>query len=1019
LKELIYWNHIAAEEVEPLRVDSEAESRYLKQEYLKTIDVGLSAEETEDLLTKVNWAYNTEINDLLLTALSLALGQWSGLKRAAVNLEGHGREPIITGIDVSRTVGWFTSQYPVLLDLTYTNDISLLLKHVKETLRRIPHKGIGYGILRYLTPPDKLGDLEFRLSPEISFNYLGKFGESRGTKDSGGDTGGGGFIRLSDIGTGDSLSPGMEQHYLLNINGMIMGTRLSLFFSHNPYQFETESIQRLADLYLSALRAIIHHCKGQTKKQPTPSDLGRPEISLEEFDTISKHVADHIGRDTEISRIYPLSPMQSGMLYHSLENEAGHAYFEQSSFNLEGDIHADLLHKCFNLLLEKYEVLRTVFLYDQLDQPLQVVPANREAPLIYEDISGKSEKERDAFLENFRLRDLETGFRLSRDILMRIALFRTGDHLYTLVWSFHHILMDGWCLGIIYKELLAFYHALRNGETPALGSVTPYSEYIKWLHNQDMETGYTFWERYLSGFSVRTGLPTAAFTGGDYRVEEHWLLVPEELSAQLYKSAAHSRVTVNTLFQTLWGILLQHYNNTDDVLFGAVVSGRPPGIPGIESIVGLFINTIPVRITANDLLSFSRLLTNVQQESIQLKSHEYLPLAEIQSRSLQEGNLFDHIMVFENAPVQQETSGAHQGLEFNLKQVTEVFEQTGYDFNLLIIPGRSLSIKMSYNALVYTTPYIEKVGLHLLQLLHRVADDPGVLLGDIEILTPEEKEHVLFRINHTETPYPAETTLHGLFEEQVEKTPSNPALVFDTGSRTYGELNRQVCNLARKLQRTGVGPNFIVAIMMERSPGMITAILAILKAGGAYLPIDPGYPENRKKYILRDSCAHVLITSNEPATDNPSGENCEPGVNNGTDIGDGTKRDIGTRLDFHKAILRIPIFPTDYDDYLPENAAGQQDTPDALTGQYDDHQPVPNQPHHMGSEPHHMDRPPLTGSADMAYIIYTSGTTGLPKGVVIEHRSAVNTLCALHRRYPLEEGDTYLFKTSFVFDVSV
>ncbi|MCP4220779.1 MAG: amino acid adenylation domain-containing protein, partial [bacterium] len=1008
LKELSYWKRIEAEAVEPFPIDREAESRYLKQEYLENITLNLSKEETEDLLTKVNWAYNTEINDVLLSALGMALGQWTGLDRVALNLEGHGREPIISGIDISRTVGWFTSQYPVLLDLTHTKDISLLLRHVKETLRRIPHKGIGYGILRYLTPQTKLGDMESRLSPDTSFNYLGEFGGQgkqdkhpdefggQRTQDTDGDLGDGGFISLSDFGSGDNLSPHMEQRYLLDINGMIMDARLSLSITYNPNQYETENIQRLADLYLSGLQTVIRHCKEQTKKQRTPSDLGRPDLSLEEFDTVVNHVVEHIGSDTEISLLYPLSPMQSGMLYHSLGSHSGHVYFEQSTFNLEGDIDADLLHKSFNLLFKKYDILRTVFLYEQLGQPLQVVPADREPSMLYEDISGKDKKECDAFLEDFKLRDREIGFRIDCDPLMRIALFKVADSTYTLVWSFHHILMDGWCLQIIFRQLATNYRLLLQGSEAEQEPATPYINYIRWLEERDNISDIATWKDYLTGCEDITVLPfeTEKRKEEGYRLEEFHLQLDEQLSAAISTVAGNLKVTANTLFQTAWGILLQRYNNRNDAVFGTVVSGRPSEIEGIEHMVGLFINTVPLRVKRENEGDVAALVWKVHRETSAMKSYESIPLADIQSASYLKGRLIHHIMAFENFPLEQqlktETPPRGEGAppreegippsggNFTVEGI-DSFEQTNYDFNIVIYPGRRFNLKLSFNSLVFDNCDIRKITGHLDTLLRQMVAAPPVLLRQLSIVTGEEKRRLLENFNDTDADYPHDKTFVELFEARVDEAPFARAVVFKDNTLTYGALNTVADNLAVHLCRKGVLPGAIAAVMVERSLDMPTAILAVLKTGAAYLPIDPSYPGQRVEYMLTDSSASLLLTQDACLESHH--------------VESGSFKDR-----FNTLVINNTLFDTAAKDDVPAGTNAPvtgEDTGIFAAG------------------------PGITRPHDAAYVVYTSGTTGRPKGVVVSHRSLVNLCCWHNRCYDVQPRDHALKYAGFGFDASV
>jgi non-ribosomal peptide synthase protein (TIGR01720 family) len=319
----------------------------------------LGKEETERLLRDVNQPYSTEINDILLTALAMTIREWSGNEKAAINMEGHGRENIMEGIDISRTVGWFTTQYPVVLDMAKSRDISYAVRCVKETLRRIPHKGIGYGILKYLTPREK-HEYAFKLKPEISFNYLGHVMQDND----------GAFFKLSGINTGGSVHPEMQREHAVDIVGMLSEGKIHFSFLYNKYEYDKDHMETLAKGFQSHLLAIIRHCSARKKPTATPYDLGC-RISLEELEQITGFAAANIDKDVEIQYIYPLSPMQSGMLYHWLKDQRDHAYFEQVVLKIDGEIHGQQLENSVNRLVERHDILRTLFFHEGLEHPTQ------------------------------------------------------------------------------------------------------------------------------------------------------------------------------------------------------------------------------------------------------------------------------------------------------------------------------------------------------------------------------------------------------------------------------------------------------------------------------------------------------------------------------------------------------------------------------------------------------------------------------------------------------------------------
>ncbi len=944
-KELEYWRGIETTPMEPLPRDHKVDSAKKKNKHIEPVSLELDEEETDTLLKKVNWAYNTEINDILLTALGLSITEWTGNQKVVINLEAHGRESIIEGVNISRTVGWFTTQYPVVLDMSRSEDLSYTIKCIKETLRRIPNKGIGYGILRYLIPEEKKQGFVCGIEPEISFNYLGQFGQESSA----------GFIQPSVMSAGQSTSPESEHHRLLDINGMLVDGKLKLLVSYNRYEYDTSTIEMLVNNYRSSLLRIIDHCSKKEEKELTPSDLGYNKITLEDLSTITNHVKDNIEKKLEIQFIYPVTPMQSGMLFHSLKSEETNAYFVQSEFRASGEIDECLLEIGFNKLVKRYDILRTILVYEALEEPLQVVLKNRNAQVYYKDISHLTKEKSTLYLKEFKKKDKEIGFDLTKDILIRLSLFKTGANAYSLVWSFHHILMDGWCLGIVYRELIHIYQSLKQRQPSSLEPVVPYKNYIDWLIEQDKEEGYSYWETYLEAYEKQAGLPKPKrrVKNGEYIQEAYSQVIDEDETTDLNRLARKHQVTVNTLFQTSWGVLLQKYNNTDDVVFGVVVSGRPSEIEGIENIIGLLINTIPIRIKCPESVEFSQLLTDIQKNSISSKSYEYLSLAEIQANSALKGNLIDHIFIFENYPLQDKikNAGAYQYLGFKIEEM-EIQEQTNYDLDISIIPGGRFIINYSYNALVYGRDLIESTAAHFLHILRQVEKNPRTAIKNIEIITEKEKKQVLFDFNDNQMEYPKDKSVRELFEDQVSRTPDHAAVVFEDKTMTYRELNQKANQLGTLLGEKGIKPGDIVGIMVEKSIEMIVGIIGIVKAGGAYLPIDTNYPHHRINYMLADSHASMLLVNSRTA----------PEINGNFAIIDLSRHSIDSK-----------------DSRNPSTA----NTP-----------------------------------GDILYVVYTSGSTGNPKSVVVQQDNYINAIYVWRIEFRLEKIEVNLLQMASVsFDV--
>jgi bacitracin synthase 3 len=714
LDQLSYWKSVEETAVVTLPVDHVIEAEKRKHKNFDAISIFLEKEKTGQLLTKVNWAFNTENNDILLTALGMGVNQWCGLDRIGISLEGHGREKIMEDVDIHRTVGWFTSQYPVVLDMSGLpagGDISYAVKKVKETLRRIPDKGIGYGILKYLTPGDKKGSLSFNSEPDISFNYLGQFDYgTHGVIDE--------LTGLSDPRMGDPICPDFETSHKIDISGEVTGCVLKLTFRFNRYEYDGNTIERLARLFETNLERIIDFCLTRKEKELTASDLGYPDLSMEAFRDISAIVEKKVGEGAGIRAIYPLTPMQKVMFSASLRNRE--AYFIQNVLSLPSGIDIQALMMNIEILNRRYEAGRTIFLKGEQGEPLQVVVAKRDLPVEVIDISHLGYTEKERMMMEFRQEDKHRGFDLTRDQLVRLVLFKTGENTDVLFWSLHHIVMDGWCFPIIMDDLTRLYEAMDKGSTPHLGPFIPFSSYVDWLELQDREEGMEFWEDFLSGYdrpSPLTALGSGS-SGGRYQSGEYHFAIDPILSDALTHRAAENQVTLNIMFQTLWGILLQRYTGSEDVLFGAVVSGRPPEIEGIERMVGLFINIVPIRIKTGKSKMLPELLQKAQRQSLMSKLYETFSLAEILERASLRRESIDNLMFFENYPLLEDEN------PLIAVRLLESHEQIDYPFNFFILPGRPIKIRFSYNGLVFNPELIKRIAMDFKNLVLQVVENP-------------------------------------------------------------------------------------------------------------------------------------------------------------------------------------------------------------------------------------------------------------------------------------------------------
>ncbi|WDZ63372.1 amino acid adenylation domain-containing protein [Paenibacillus polymyxa] len=945
-KERAYWQ--AVEQIAVPAVPKDLEADVTTQQDSESLFVRLTPEETELLLKRVHRAYNTEMNDILVTALGIAVRKWTGHERVRINLEGHGRESIGTDIDITRTVGWFTTKFPVVLEPETDRDLAYQIKQVKESLRRIPNKGLGYGVCRYLSKSED--GFVWGAEPEINFNYLGQFDDDVNQDE----------IGISSYSSGSPASDRQARSFVLDINGMVLDGALSLDLSYSRKQYRKETMEAFAQQFEKSLRELITHCAGKENTELTPSDVQFKGLTIAELEQIAQR-SGHVG---EIENIYSLTPMQKGMWFHNALDRQTAAYFEQTRFTMRGALDVQLFERSWMELAKRHLVLRANFVKGPAGEPLQIIYRDKPVGFEYEELLHLQVDEKQAYLDKKAEDDKHRGFDMEYDALVRVTILRTEEQSYHVLWSFQHILMDGWCLAQLTQELFEIYSALTSGTQPAGDKGSDYGAYIEWLEKQDDQAASGYWTAFLSGYEGQTVLPGQKETAsnGRFTADHVTAELGKDLSERMDRVAKQRLVTVNTLLQAAWGVMLQKYNGTNDAVFGSVVAGRPAEIPGIESMIGLFINTVPVRVTSEADTVFADLMAKLQEWALESGRYDYYPLYEIQARSVQKQNLINHIIVFENYPVdeQMEQAGDQQHGDLTIADV-QMEEQTNYNFNVTVVPGVEIEIRFDFNAEVFDKDSIERLKGHLVHLLEQVMDNPEITVGELELVTEAEKADLLGRFNETTTEFPRGKTLVQLFEEQAELYPDNVAAVMNERQLTYRELNERSNRLARKLRERGVEADQLVAILAERSLDMVVGILAILKAGGAYVPVDPDYPEERIRFMIEDSGAPLLLIQKH--------------LHEKTDF-------AGTRLEL--------------DDFVWGDR--EADSADALDAS---------------------NLEPISGPGNLAYVIYTSGTTGRPKGTLIEHKNVVRLLFNDKNLFDFGPSDTWTLFHSFCFDFSV
>ncbi|MDO0928856.1 amino acid adenylation domain-containing protein [Streptomyces sp. TG1A-8] len=558
-----------------------------------------------------------------------------------------------------------------------------------------------------------------------------------------------------------------------------------------------------------------------------------------------------------VEDVYGLSPLQFGMLYHSLEDTSDtRPYMVQMTEEVEGPFDEALFGEAWQRLVDRHTILRSAFVWEGVSEPVQVVQRRAPLPFAVRDLRGLPDQQErlDAFLAE----DWDRGFDLSRAPLVRVTVLRTAEERRIVVWSFHHILLDGWSVQILQKELFALYRGLLDGSPAALPPTAPYRRYIEWLNAQRDDASAAFWTDYLAGVTEPTDLHVDRDTG-DRGVGEFEVCAPADLFARARDYARSQRITMNTLVQGLWSILLSRYSRQDEVLFGSTISGRSIALPGVESMMGLFINTLPVRGRLTGDLVVADWLRDLQDEQLDMRQWEYCHLVDVQKHSpIPRGEpLFRSILVFENYPVVQKPSDFPEGLT---RRLVNCVERTGYPLTLVVSAGRALEFRFVYDRGRFDAATVERMAGHLRMLLESVVDAPGAHISELNMLTERERRQVLVDWNGTTGPYPDTATIHQLIEDRVTTSPDAIALTHGTQQWTYAQLNARANQLAHHLRTTGTTPDTLIAVCLDRTPDLITTILGILKAGAAFVPLDPDYPTDRITHMVEDSRATLTIT---------------------------------------------------------------------------------------------------------------------------------------------------------------
>ncbi|SFX03153.1 non-ribosomal peptide synthase domain TIGR01720/amino acid adenylation domain-containing protein [Pseudomonas sp. NFACC49-2] len=926
----------------------------LQERHGQTVSVRLDAGRTRQLLQQAPSAYRTQVNDLLLTALARVLCRWSGHESALVQLEGHGREMLFDDLDLTRTVGWFTSVYPVRLSPS-AEDIGASIKAIKEQLRAVPHKGLGYGVLRYLADDATRQAMADLPQASITFNYLGQLDQTLGHD---------ALFRPLDAALGAIHDPDAPLPNELSVDSQVSGGELVLRWTYSGERHDRQTIVTLAAAYLDELQRLVEHCLTDEAGGPTPSDFPLAKLSQEQLDHLPVPAA-------QIEDVYPLTPMQEGMLLHTLLEPGTGLYYMQDRYRIDSELDPHRFAQAWEAVVSRHEALRASFCWNVGEEMLQIIHKPGNTPVDYLDwreVPGDQQEDR---LQALLKREREAGFDLLNQAPFHLRLIRVGEARYWFMMSNHHILIDAWCRSLLMDDFFEIYTALGENREPRLAVPPRYRDYIGWLQHRSLAEARQWWKHNLEGFERTTPIPADrpflrehAGDSAGMIVGDCYTRLEAKDGARLRELAQAHQLTVNTFAQAAWALVLRRVSGDRDVLFGVTVAGRPVELPQMQRTVGLFINSVALRVRMPEdqqRCTVRQWLGQLLDSNMQLREYEYLPLVSIQEVSeLPKGQpLFDSLFVFENAPVQVSVLDRARSLN-----ATSDSGRTHTNFPLTAVcyPGDDLGLHLSYDRRYFEASTVEGLLGEFKRLLLALMEGLHGDMAELPLMAAQEQDFLIHGCNQSERDYPLAQSYVELFEARVAAHPQRIAASCLDNRYTYAGLNAHSNRLGHALIACGVGLDQPVALLAERGLDLLAMIIGSFKAGAGYLPLDPGLPSQRLGRILELSRTPLLVCT----------QACHA--------------QALALLDEHACSARPKLLV--WEDIQASDAS--QENPGV----------------HSGPD-------------NLAYVIYTSGSTGQPKGVMVQQRGMLNNQLSKVPYLALDEADVIAQTASQSFDISV
>ncbi|WDE02361.1 non-ribosomal peptide synthetase [Thalassomonas actiniarum] len=923
--------------------------------------VQLSKFDTERLLKHCHQAYGTNINDLLLTALMTSYYHATGNQNLTVDLEGHGRELLNPDIDITKTLGWFTSIYPVYFDLSNPENIGQCIKDVKSTLHSIPSKGVGYSIFRYIDQHKAIKKIS---DAQVVFNFLGDFSTNENKPSNN-------FFTLSKNSVGNTISQQRNVKSAVTINGFVAFDQLSFTFQY-PKEWQGQKISQWQTCFISALETLIEQCYGSPRLGFTPDDFSLLSASPIQVDNIVQSLKQQGKTQLDnIQDIYPLTPLQSGILFETLyaqvDDNKG-MYLTQSVIGINDRVDINVLQRAWKLIANHYDALRMMVFTDDvanMNTGLQVILKQVDIKIENFDWPEKTDAQLKLACEQWQQKSKLSGIRLDEWPLTRLSVFQGCESSY-LLFEQHHIVMDGWAKNIVFSNFFKLYQALIKNKGYQLPTTARYGDYVKVLLERDREQESLYWQGYLNHYEEKTPLPmqhlVAKHKDAKAVFKTASFSFSKENTNRLEKLNKSHRLTMNTLLQFIWGALLHLHSGKKAVTFGSVSSGRA-GIHHIQhsdQLVGLCINTTPTCISFDSELNLLDHLKHMQERELGKLNFESTPLVDIQNMLGIKTNedFFQTLFVYENYPVEKisEAEGMIKGIFGD--------DAPNYPLSIKGVLLESLSMTFAWDSDYFDEKTINSLMQQFERLTLQLLADPEQTIQTVSLISETEKQ-LQTSYGKQQTHYPEDKCIHELFQQQVACYPNNTAVVCQNEALSYQQLYERSQALALYLRSQGVKPDTLVGLCVERSLDMLVGIMGILQAGGAYVPMDPATPDDRLAYILQDSQTSIVLTQEK----------------------------LRGKLSTFAAKDTQLIALDDQWSEISDSVATLNSQQLALQ---------------QAVKPEHL-----------AYVIYTSGSTGKPKGVMVTHHNVCRLFDSSRFGFEFGSDDVWTLFHSFSFDFSV